>query len=288
MNRGSFLKGLFGGAIALAAIPSSANIVKKQSDVKKLTDEQLNELYKAYIDLQNKKKKDEEKAHKLYKNSLIEIEKQYEILSSMNFIYSIFHKKKKVNVTKLYVKKHIKKLENYIKWLEIYFHENPNKYYTGSTRNMRDMDYIIKSDVTIGIIKGYLLIGEIKTANSLFEQFSMDRNYGVRNTHIDDYALIYFGDLYYKAGYKKEAIEWYNQSDKDRIIRWVKKLEENPNRNEVQIEFNKRYYSKAYFGYMIYDKDNINIKSCSNYRELIRKYEKIKNGKMKFDIDEWI
>lgn len=81
MNRGSFLKGLFGGAIALAAIPSSANIVKKQSDVKKLTDEQLNELYKAYIDLQNKKKKDEEKAHKLYKNSLIEIEKQYEILS---------------------------------------------------------------------------------------------------------------------------------------------------------------------------------------------------------------
>lgn len=288
MNRGSFLRGLFGGAIALAAIPSSANIVKEQSDVKKLTDEQLNQLYQAYIELQEKKKKDEQLAEKLYKNSILEIEKQYETLSSLSFIFTLFHKKKTPVLNKLVIKKHIKKLENYTQWLETYFDNNTNKWYKGRLRNMRDMEYIQKVDVTIAIIKGYLLIGDIKKADSLFSRFAIDRNFGVRETHIDDYALIYYGDMYFKSGYKKEAINWYNQSNKDRIVRWFNKLEENVDDKQVSLEFNKRYYANAYFGYMVYDKDNLNIKSNSNYKALIKQYNKIKEGKYNFDIDEWI
>lgn len=287
MNRGSFLKGLFGGAITLAAIPTSANIVRKETNVKKLTDEQLNELYNAYIDLQTKNKLKEDKAKKLHNNSILEIRKQYDILPSITFIFNAFHKRKSTNISNINIKKHIKKLENYLNWLDKYFYENRNKWYTGKNRGLRDMEYIFKVDVVIAIIKGYLLIGSVKTADELFYKFVNDRNGGIRDRFIDDYALIYFGDLYFKAGFRKESIEWYNESSKDRIVRWCKKLEQNPNDKEVINEFNKRYHSSSYFGYMIYDRDNIYTKSCDRYKLLNKEYKRIENGKFTFDINEW-
>jgi hypothetical protein len=288
MNRSSFLKGLLTGMIGLSAIPAAASIVNNETNVKKLSDEQLNELYEAYISLKERQKQKEKLAKESYNKSIIEIEKQYDTLQSLNFIFTLFHKKKNPNINKLVVKKHIIKLQNYLKWLDKYFYDNPSKYYVGKYRNTRDMDYIVRCDVTIAIVKGYLLIGDVKKAESLFTQFSVDRNYGMRDSHIDDYALIYYGDMYFKSGYRKESLNWYNQSDKDRIVRWVKRLEENPNDKEVINDFNKRYYSSAYFGYMVYDKDNIYIKSCANYKDLIKKHNDIITGKYEFDLNYWI
>lgn len=288
MNRGSFLKGLFGGAISLSAIPAAASITKKETNVKKLTDEQLCELYDAYVELKNVNSKKEEKAKKLYNNHILEIRKQYDILPSVVCIFNAFHKKRKSNISKINIKKHIKKLENYLKWLDEYFYENPDKWYTGKNRGMRDMEYVYKVDAVIGIIKGYLLIGSIQNANDLFYRFVDDRNWGIKDRFVDDYAMIYFGDLYFKAGFRKESIEWYNESNKDRIVRWCNKLEQSPDNKEVINEFNKRYYSTTYFGYMIYDRDNIEYKSCDRYKLLNKEYKKIENGKFLFDINDWI
>lgn len=241
MNRGNFLKGLLSGAISVTALSGvSSQLTKKE--VKKLTDEQLNELYDAYV--LDKAKRKEITERNVLKNKL-EVEAQNEIWPSIVFVNtSFYYKSKKIN--KLSLKKHLKKLITFEKWKTEWFGLYPNKFGIYD-----ELDYVKNVDVTISIIKARLLLKEISEAENLLTKFMRDRcpycNF------LDNYGLIYFADMLYKEGYETKSLEYYNQSNRDNIKRWVSKLEEGTNKSEVRNEFLKRYYSKGYFGSIVYD-----------------------------------
>lgn len=241
MNRGSFLKGLITGAVSLTALSGiSAEVINK--DVNKLTDEQLNELYNAYV-------LDKEKRKKITDDNVerdrIATDEQNKIWESIVFINSAFYYKSK-KVDKLFIKKHLKKLLVFQDWKTKWLEKYPGKYGL-----FNELDYVKNVDITISIIKAHLLLNQKNEAENLLTKFMNDR-LAVCN-FLDSYGLIYFGDMLYKAGYEKEALEYYSQSNKDNIKRWVQKLEDGTDNQNVRNEFLKRYYSKAYFGAIVYD-----------------------------------
>jgi len=243
MNRGSFLKGLLSGTLSTTVISGVSHQLTK-NEVKKLSDEQLNELYEAYV---NDKEKKKLITNKNIEENKIVIYEQNKIWPSILIINSAFYSKSK-KITNLYLKKHLKKLQNFQKWADEWIENHPKTYSHGF---MNDFEHVRKVYVTISIIKAHLLLKDLNKAESLLTRFMFDRC----PTHPggDNYGLIYFGDLLFKSGYEKESIEYYNQSNRDNIKRWVLKLEEGNNMHLVKTEFLKRYYSKAYFGYSVYD-----------------------------------
>lgn len=243
MNRGTFLKGLLSGALSVTAISGVSSQITK-NEVKKLTDEQLNELYEAYVSDRKKRKIITDKN---VKENEIVVDEQNKIWPSIVLINSAFYcKKNKISSTN--IRKHLKKIENFQKWSDEWMQNHPNKYCYGV---MNEFDYVKRVDVTISIIKGHLLLKELEKAESLLNRFMFDRL--PTCTFLDNYGLIYFGDLLFKSGFEKHSLEYYNQSNRDNIKRWVSKLEDGYYLNDVRNEFFKRYYSKAYFGAIVYD-----------------------------------
>lgn len=243
MNRGSFLKGLLSGALSVTAISGvSSQLTKKE--VNKLTDEQLNELYDAYVSDKQKRKLITEK--NIEENKIV-VNEQNKIWPSIILINSAFYSKTK-KISTIHIKKHLKKIQLFQKWADEWMKNNPNKYCYGV---MNEFDYIKRVDVTISIIKGHLLLKELEKAESLVHRFMFDRL--PTCTFLDNYGLIYFADLLFKSGFEKQSLEYYNQSNKDNIKKWVSKLEKGTDISNVRVEFLKRYYSKAYFGYNVYD-----------------------------------
>jgi len=246
MERSSFLKGLFTGAIGLATIPAYSKIEEKPS-VKKLTDAQLLELYESYVS----SKREKEESLRIFKEiDLFEVGKQNQAIPSISFLNKVFSYKRISNVDTLYVKKHIKNLQAYKSWI-VNYKDNNGDAKTFSYMKPYDMDYVKFGDIHLSMIKGHILLGEIAKAEELYPIYIKERSGGY--VTFDTYGIIYFADLLFSKGYYKEALTYYQQSDKNNIKKWVQKLEDGNDINFLKEEFNKRYYHKAYFGNMYSD-----------------------------------